>query len=141
MDSSTDTVGDPTGSATETNEDVSLSDPGLGAASPWVAISAAPIRSDFERHWYCQAFPTSFLDNFNFFNGLHAQSDSNGGWLLETAHAHFQIDAAIRPDTGSALVPSTLIPLPQDTAAAYQTPIATILGSFQPTDPHALSCP
>jgi hypothetical protein len=62
---------------------------------------------------------------------------------LETAHAHFQIDAAIRPYPKylGAIGPPPPTPLPLDTAAADQTLIDTILGSFQPADPHALSCP
>jgi hypothetical protein len=117
-----------------------FSDPALGGASPWVDIYATPIGNAVKRHQYCQrisGIPT-------FFHGLPARADFNGGWLLETANAHFQIDAAIRPyDEGVGSTgppPPTPTPLPPETATADQTLIDTILGSFQPTDPHALSC-
>jgi hypothetical protein len=143
------TFGDRTGSASETSEDVFISDPALNngppsliSGSPWVAIHADPINTDFERHWYCQGFaqpsgpPT-------FFFGVPAQSDSNGGWLLETAHAHFQIDAANGPsyEYPGPATPSTPTPLPPATVTADQILINAILGSFRPTDPHALNCP
>jgi hypothetical protein len=140
FDSSVGTFGDRTGSASETNEYFNLSDPAQGDASPWVSITADPIRTAFERHWYCQPFPL-LHDSFN---GLPAQYDPQAGWIFETANAHFQVDDGIRPyikGLGIESPPPTPTPLPPATVAADQTLVDTILGSFQPTDPHALACP
>jgi hypothetical protein len=134
------TVVNYSGSSNFLQEILSFSDPGLGNASPWIDIYANPMGNASARHQYCQqirGIPT-------YFHGLPARFDFQGGWLLETANAHFKIDAAIRPypkALGIDPPPPTPTPLPPDTAAADQTLIDTMLGFFQPTDPHALSCP
>lgn len=139
------TFGDRTGSATETNEGVDFRDPTLGNAGPRVQISASPIRTDFERHWYCGGFPAK--DNVDTFHGIPAEHFDSATWLFETANAHFQLDVwipgVLEPMHSSPLqltpVP-TATPLPQATVAADRTVIDAILGSFQPTNAMALSC-
>jgi hypothetical protein len=135
--------GDSTGSATETDEFISFTDPAQGDASPWVSVNATPIHTAFERHWYCGAFP----GKHDSFHGIPAQSVFDVEWLFETGNAHFQIDYAIPgvkgpPHTSPLiLTPSPIpTPLPPSTVFADQTLVNTILASFQPTDPHALAC-
>lgn len=140
---SSETFGDRTGSATETAEMIQFSDPALGAASARVDVSAAPIKTDFERHWYCQGFPQKTSS----FHGIPAESTSDAMWLFDTGNAHFQLDVWIPgvlvPPHSSPLqlapVP-TATPLPQATVAADRAVISTILGSFRPTNAAALSC-
>lgn len=87
VETSTDTFGDNTGSATEITEMIGFSDPALGEASARVNVLAAPIQSDFERHWYCQ----SFSQTTNPLHGISAGSLSPGPFLFDTANAHFQV--------------------------------------------------
>jgi hypothetical protein len=146
-DMSQETFGDRTGSASETTEIIQFSDPALGAASARFSADAAPIRTDFERHWYCQG-PSHTNSSFH---GLPAESPSDATWLFETANARFarfQLDVwipgVLEPPHTSPLqltpVP-TATPLPQATVAADRTIIKTILGSFQPSNAAALTCP
>jgi hypothetical protein len=143
VETSTSTFGDRTGSATETEESIRASDPAQGGSSPWVSIRAVPIRTDFERHWYCQAFP----NKHDSFHGIPAESINGVTWLFETGNAHFQIDYAIpgvkEPLHSSPLIltpPPAPTPLPSTTVTADQTLADTILGSFQPASPKALAC-
>jgi hypothetical protein len=135
--------GDRTGSATETTEIVQFSDPALGAGSAGFEVSAEPIKSDFERHWYCQGF-TRKNDTFH---GIPTEHEYDALWLFDTANAHFQLNVDIPGVLGAphSQPPQfgwhpTPTPLPAETVAADRATLSTILSAFQPTDATPLSC-
>jgi hypothetical protein len=125
------------------NPTAHFSDLTVGAASARAYVDARPIKGDFERHWYCQAWQHKNCS----FHGIPADNTSDATWLFETRNAHFQLDVwipgVLEPPHSSPLqltpVP-TATPLPQATVTADQTIIATILGSFQPANTAPLSC-
>lgn len=146
LDTSSATFGDRTGSATETDEMIRFSDPAQGNASPAVLVTVAPIRTDFERHWYCNAWRSSEHDSFH---GYPAATMSPGSatWLFESATAHFQLAYMIPgvagpPSTGPLMLTPvpTPTPLPKATIDADTTTVNTILASFQPTSASPLAC-
>lgn len=139
------TVSDGTRSATETLEQIRLSDPALGDASAQVYVVASPIRNDFEREWYCEFFADFGHENPP--HNLSPQTLSPGPFLFDSTDAHFDVYAVIPhilepPQSGP--LPSypqpTLTPLPQQVIATDRTILATILNSFQPADSTPLSC-
>lgn len=143
LETSSETFGDRTGSATETSEFLSVSDPAQGTGSAKFYVNAAPISTAFERHWYCQAFPSAN----GAFHGISASSIGQAMWLFDTANAHFQLDVwipgVLEPPHSSPMLPSTApteTPLPAATVATDRQTLATMLGSFTPTDPRALAC-
>lgn len=143
IETGTSTFGDRTGSATETSEFVSVHDPAQTTGSARFDVNAAPISTAFERHWYCQAFPSANSD----FHGIPATSMGQAMWLFDTANAHFQLDVwipgVLEPPHSSPMMPSsmpTATPLPAATVAVDRQILAAMLGSFAPTDPHALAC-
>jgi hypothetical protein len=136
------TMGDRTGSMTQTTESVDLSDPTQGNGSARVDFSAEPITSDFARHWYCQAFPAK--DSHSTFHGIPA-STQPAVWLFNSANAHFQLDVWIPgvlepPHSGSPIPAPTATPLPASWVSADQRDINGVLATFQPTNPSPLSC-
>lgn len=142
VETGTDSFGDNTGSATETDEMIRFGDPALGNASAQLYVTATPIQSDFERHWYCKNFGQA-----NRPHAMSAETLSPGPFLFDTANAHFQVSVSIPGVLGplhSSPVytnpPPTPTPLPQQTIAADRTILATILGSFQPANATPLSC-
>lgn len=143
LETSSETFGDRTGSATDTTEFLSVSDPEQGTGSAKFYVNAAPISTAFERHWYCQAFPSANSG----FQGIPASSMGQAVWLFDTANAHFQLDVwipgVLEPPHSSPMMPSsmpTATPLPAATVAVDRQVLATMLGSFAPTDPPALAC-
>jgi hypothetical protein len=80
------------------------------------------------------------------FNGYPADTMLTAVIMFESANAHFQIDETI-PGVIVPLNPGGVLnPPPPPTAAPAATVtadkalIATMLASFQPTDPHPLAC-
>lgn len=145
LDTSPATYGDRTGSATVTDEMLSIGDPEQGSATAHFDVYASPINTAFERHWYCQAFPGAN----SAFHGLPTTltDQTMPMWLFDTANAHFQVSVWIPgvlepPHSEPARVAAmpTATPLPAATVAVDRHVLATILGSFTPTNPHALVC-
>jgi hypothetical protein len=135
--------GDATGSASEPLEDVQLSDPSLGEASARLSVNAVPIKSAWERHWYCRNESQRWLS----FHGIPTQLFNQTSLIFDTGNAHFQIDLGIPGVTGgrgihssSVEPPPTPTPLPAKTVASDFSLLSTILGSFQPTNATPLSC-
>lgn len=143
LSTSTETFGDRTGSATETSEYLAVRDPTQGGGSPRFYVSAAPISTAFERHWYCQAFPGAN----DTFHPIPAPAMGQAMWLFDTANAHFQLDVwipgVLEPPHSSPIMPPSMptpTSLPATTITVDRQILATILGSFAPTNPRALSC-
>jgi hypothetical protein len=142
-DTGTLSFGDPTGSATETTEDVQVSDPALGQASARITVNAVPIRSAWEQHWHCRERSWRWLS----FHGIPAQLFNESSLILDTGNAHFQVDVWIPGVLEGAHTESlyaerlpTPTPLPAQTVATNRSPLSMILGSFQPTNASPLSC-
>jgi hypothetical protein len=140
----TETFGDRTGSASESTEIIQFSDPALGAGSAFFFVSGAPIRGDFEHHWYCQAS----TQKSGTFHGIPADHFEDATWLFQTANAAFQLDVEIPGVLGPIhsqpqyfVPPPTPTLLPSVLVAADRATLATILDAFQPTNATALSCP
>lgn len=143
LDISHESFGDRTGSADEIAEYVSVGDPSRGNGSPRFDVDASPIRTAFERHWYCRAFPGANAA----FHPIPASQMGRAMWLFDTASAHFQLDVWIPgvlepPHSEPAILTPvpTATPLPAAWVAVERQTVATILGSFAPTDAHALAC-
>ncbi|HEX8033689.1 MAG TPA: hypothetical protein VF510_07565 [Ktedonobacterales bacterium] len=141
VDTTTESFGDNTGSATETEEMILFSDPALGEASARVYVSATPIQSDFERHWYCQSFGQANPLPHD----IPPETLSPGPFLFNTANAHFQVSAVIPgvlgpPHSSPAFPPPTPTPLPSQTVVVDRTVLSMILGSFLPTNTTPLFC-
>lgn len=143
VSTSTESFGDNTGSATETEEMIRFSDPALGEASAQVYVSASPIQSDFERHWYCQSFGQANPLPHD----IPPETLSPGPFLFNTANAHFQVSAVIPgvlgpPHTSPVFTspPPTPTPLPSQTVAVDRTVLSMILGSFLPANSTPLFC-
>ncbi|MGZ3666378.1 MAG: hypothetical protein ACXWQ5_19910 [Ktedonobacterales bacterium] len=143
VDTSTESFGDNTGSATETEEMIRFSDPALGEASARVYVSASPIQSDFERHWYCQSFGQANPLPHD----IPPETLSPGPFLFNTANAHFQVSAEIPGVLGPlhsspvySSPPPTPTPLPQQVIAVDRTTLAMILDSFLPANSTQLFC-
>lgn len=146
LDTSSATFGDRTGSATETQEMIRFTDPAQGNASAAVFVTVAPIRTDFERHWYCNAWRSSEHESFHGYPAT-SMSPMSATWLFESATAHFQFDYMIPGVAGPAhSSPMMLTPvptptrLPKATIDTDTTIVNTILASFQPTSASPLSC-
>ena len=138
-----DSWGDRTGSATEPEEAVQVSDPALGAGSARFDVDATPIHTAFERHYYCQAAWQWWRTVLSF--PIDDLSDAT--WLVDTANAHFRLKVMIPGVLGwphasrHPLTPvPTATPLPPVTVAADLSVLSTIVGAFQPTNATALSC-
>ena len=143
LDTGTMSFGDRTGSATETDETISFSDPAQGSASAAVYVTVEPIRTDFERHWYCSGFRSQEYGSFH----AYPATIMPATWIFESASAHFQLAYMIPGIAGPVhssppiLTPvPTPTPLPKATSDADQTVVNTILASFQPTSTTPLSC-
>lgn len=135
--------GDRTGSASETDEYLVVHDPAQGGGSARFYVSASPIHTAFERHWYCQAF----LCAHTAFHSIPASSLSTALRIFDTANAHFQLNVVIpgvlEPPHSSPLMPAsvpTATPLPASTVSVDRQTLAMMPGSFQPSDPRALAC-
>ena len=144
VSTSTGTMGDRTGSMTETMETVELSDPTQGQASARVIVDAEPINSDFAHHWYCQAWPAR--SQTTTFHGIPAVHFEPAVWLFSSANAHFQLDVAIpgvlEPShSGSPIPQPTATPLPASWVAADRNDINGALATFQTASASPLSCP
>lgn len=143
VSSGAENYGDRTGSSTVTMESARFSDPTYGDSSARVYITVSPIVTDFDRHWYCQAFQTN--QNNTTFHGIPAEHSDLATWLFESANAHFQLDVWIPgvlepPHTGSPFLQPTATPLPTSWIAADRSDINGVLASFRPSNPAALSC-
>lgn len=143
LDTSAASYGDRTGSATETDEFLSVSDPAQGSASAHFDVYASPIRTAFERHWYCQGFPSANTA----FHGFPTTLTDQAMWLFDTANAHFQVSVwipgVLEPPHSVPLILTpvpTATPLPATWVAVDRQMLATMLGSFAPTNAHALAC-
>lgn len=137
------TFGDRTGSVTETQEYITFSDPAQGSASAEIFVTAIPIQSDFERHWYCEGNRTGERDSFH----NYPATTMPATWLFESATAHFQLGYMIPGVIGPVYSsPPMLTPvptptsLPQATIDHDKTIVETILASFQPASASPLSC-
>ncbi len=136
------TFGDPSGSATDPWESVTVSEASHGAGGASVYIVAGPIdNTAFEHHWYCQGGSGSpFTIPFHFYRATGIPFDT---LLFNTAGAHFQIDVTIpgvvSPPRGGLNPPPTPA-VPPTWIAADFTYVTEILDSFHPSNPLPLYC-
>lgn len=119
------TFGNNSGSATETTETVAFSDPGQNGASPRVTVVAQPIKTDFERTWYCYGR----ANEKSSFHGIPAEHGDDATWVFSTTNAHFQV-AYTLPGAKTS----------QATVQTNQTIVDRILAAFEPADATALKC-
>lgn len=138
------TYGDPQGSDSGREEDISFSDPAQGAASASIWVYAMPLHNVAlaQRNW-C----SSGAADISTFNGYPAEGSLPPRLLFNAASAHFQINDAIPgvfepPSLGHVRIGYlTPTPLPATTVAADRALLNDALATFKPTDPKPLPCP
>lgn len=138
------TYGDPQGSDSGREEDITFSDPAQGAASASIFVHAMPMHNVAlaQRNW-CG----SGAADTSTFNGYPAEGSLPSMLLFNTASAHFQINDAIPgvfepPSMGHITIGyPTPTPLPATTVAADRALLNDALVTFKPTDPKPLTCP
>lgn len=123
------------------NEQITFRNPALGAASPRISVFAQPIHTG-GRQMECAAG----LRGTSTFNGYLADETLPAVILFDTQSAHFQIDETIpgvlepiNPG-GPPNPPPPPTPPPAATATAERALIQAALTTFQPADPHPLTC-
>lgn len=131
---------DSTGSEKVSEEMVTLSDLSQGTGSAYFRIVADPIKTAFDRQYYCRN--SSTLHGFSSRN-LSSMEQSGGVWLFTTENATFQINIAIPGIVVPAKfgAPTTKpTPLPATWSVTDKMDVNAMLVSFQPTDPKPLAC-
>lgn len=138
------TEGNRTESMSGQEENIQFSNPSLGAASPRILVFAQQMNSQsLAQSMWC----SEYRGQPSTFNGYPADESSPAEILFDSANAHFQIGETIPGSLapanpgGPANPPPPPTPLPTATVMADRSLLSDALATFQPTNPHALSCP
>jgi len=119
---------------------IAFHDPSQGTGSADVVVAADPIKTAFDRQYFCQA--NSMRQDFSPLT-LDSMEHTGALAMFVTKNASFQIGVTIPgllAPTTFGLPPPAATPIPATWAATDKTEVNTTLASFQPTDPKSLTC-